>query len=58
MKRKIIFSAKLAKRLINEGFKILDIEPNKLEPSRTVFFFERTDKLEQLIAERTAALKK
>jgi predicted CoA-binding protein len=39
---KIIYSTKLARRLIKEGYRIIDVKPNKNNLDRTVFIFEYT----------------
>lgn len=42
---KAVFSPKLVKILISKGYKILNIKPNRINPERTVFYFERTPEL-------------
>lgn len=42
---KVIKSAKLAKILINNGFVVKDIKPNKDNRMATVFLFEATPEL-------------
>ena len=42
---KVIKSAKLAKILINNGFVVRDIKPNKNNKTATVFLFEPTPEL-------------
>lgn len=37
---KLIFTAKLAKKLLEKGYQIIDIKPNKNIPERTVFIFK------------------
>lgn len=46
---KCVRSAKLAKRLINEGFVVRDIKPSRTNPDATVFLFERTDELMAIV---------
>lgn len=49
MNGKIIFSARLARKLIRKGFKLIDIKPNKDNHERTVFVFENTYELNKII---------
>jgi len=43
--RQVISSTKLAKELLQEGFKIIDIAPHKNDYKRTIFIFECNNKL-------------
>lgn len=45
MKTKIVFSAGMAKKLLKDGFVIVDIDANKADKTRTVFFFNLQDGL-------------
>ncbi len=40
-----IYTAKLAKKLLSKGHKIINIKPMKNNPDRTMFIFERNDEL-------------
>ena len=51
---KLIFTAKLARYLLKQGYKIIDIKPNKDNPDRTVFVFKDCDGLKELIRKVTA----
>lgn len=44
-KAKTVFSPKLVKILINKGYKVVNIKPNRKFPERTVFYFEETPEL-------------
>ena len=44
-----IFTAKLARKLLRDGYTIVDIEPNKDNPERTVFYFKYCEKLESAL---------
>lgn len=48
---KCVRSAKLAKELINKGFIVKDIKPSRSNPEATVFLFERTDELMNIVQE-------
>ena len=41
-KCKSIFSPKLARALLKEGYTIKDIKPSRESPDRTIFLFEAT----------------
>ena len=45
MERKVIKSNRLARTLIQQGFKVVDIAPDKLDSKRSVFVFELSDEL-------------
>ena len=44
-----VFNAGLAKKLIKMGYIVRDIEPNKDNPLKTVFFFDATDEIKNII---------
>jgi hypothetical protein len=45
MDRKVIKSNRLARVLIQQGFKVVDIAPDKLDSRRSVFVFEMSYEL-------------
>ena len=47
MKYKTIFAAGLARKLIKDGFIVIDIKPNNRNEDKTVFIFEKTDEFER-----------
>lgn len=55
MKKKVItvFTAKVARKLLKEGFTIVDIKPDRLDPDhkRTLFLFKNEDGLIEKIFE-------
>ena len=55
MKKEVItvFTAKVARKLLREGFTIVDIKPDRLDPShkRTLFLFKNEDGLMEKIIE-------
>jgi len=44
-----VFNAGLAKKLIKLGYVVKDIEPNRNNPQKTVFFFEATEEIKNII---------
>lgn len=46
---KCIISPKLARSLIQMGFIVKDIRPNRDIPNATIFLFERSEELEKQI---------
>jgi predicted CoA-binding protein len=48
-KDRVILAPKLARMLLRQGYRIIDIEPNKNFPERTVFIFEDAPGLSKLI---------
>lgn len=55
MKKDVItvFTAKVARKLLKEGFTIVDIKPDRLDPDhkRTLFLFKNEDGLMEKIIE-------
>lgn len=50
MKKNItVFNAGLAKKLIKMGYIVRDIKPNKNNPQKTVFFFDATEEIKNII---------
>ena len=45
METKLIFKQYIARKLLNNGNRIVDIKPDKLKQNSTIFVFEKTDKL-------------
>lgn len=47
----LVFSADVARRLLKQGYKIVDIRPDKLDPEskRSVFVFQNADGLDDAI---------
>lgn len=49
MNRKVIKSNRLARLLIQQGFNIVDIAPDRIDPKRSVFVFELSDELKHFL---------
>lgn len=47
----VIFTAKLARKLLKDGEHLVDIKPDKLDRSgkRSVFVFEKTERLSEVL---------
>ena len=54
MTGKPIFNSFLAKRLVQRGNRIVDLQKNHNLKNATVFYFEDTEKLKQDLTELTA----
>lgn len=52
MKVKVIAVNKLARELIQLGYRIVDIKPHKDDYRRTVFVFELTPQLEEYLSSK------
>lgn len=50
-KFKLVSSARIARKLLTEGYKVVDINPDRDNSDRTVFIFESSDDLLNEIAE-------
>jgi translation initiation factor 1 (eIF-1/SUI1) len=57
-KSRLIFDAKMARKLLKQGFVVIDIKPNRENTDKTIFVFENTDEfkvaLEKLMDELKA----
>ena len=45
MTKKAIFNRKFAQRLCQQGFKVIDVQPNNNKPWLNVYYFEQTPEL-------------
>lgn len=50
----VIYTGKMARKLLREGFELIDIKPDNTDPDRkrSVFIFRSSDKLMQRLAKR------
>lgn len=57
-KSRLVFDAKMARKLLKHGFVVIDIKPNRENTDKTIFVFENTDEfkaaLEKLMDELKA----
>lgn len=55
---RLVFDAKMARKLLKQGFVVIDIKPNRENTDKTIFVFENTDEfkvaLEKLMDELKA----
>ena len=42
-KSRLIFDAKIARKLLKQGFVVIDIKPNRENTEKSIFVFENTD---------------
>lgn len=47
---KCIFTSKLARQLLKQGYTIVDIKPSKENKDRTIFVFKNSEELESLLS--------
>lgn len=57
-KSRLIFDARMARKLLKQGFVVIDIKPNRENTDKTIFVFDNTDEfkaaLEKLMDELKA----
>ena len=56
-KAKLVFNAGVARNLLKMGCHIADIKPDRVNPDRSLFIFERTAEFEKAFTEINTALK-
>lgn len=47
----VIFSPQIARDLIQKGFRVVDIKPDKNIRIKTIFFFENTEEIKKYLLE-------
>lgn len=50
-KSRLIFDAKIARKLLKQGFVVTDIKPNRENTDKSIFIFENTEEFKQALAE-------
>ena len=48
-KSRLIFDAKIARKLLKQGFVVIDIKPNRENTDKSIFVFENTDEFKQAV---------
>lgn len=48
-KSRLIFDAKIARRLLKEGFVVIDIKPNRENTDKSIFVFENTEEFKSAL---------
>ena len=54
---RLIFDAKLARRLLKRGFVVVDIKPNRENTDKSIFIFKNTDEFKAALTEEMDAMK-
>lgn len=49
-KSRLIFDAKIARKLLKQGFVVTDIKPNRENTDKSIFIFENTEEFKQALA--------
>jgi hypothetical protein len=50
-KSRLIFDAKIARKLLKMGFVVIDIKPNRENTDKSIFVFENTDEFKTVLAQ-------
>lgn len=50
-KSRLIFDAKIARKLLKQGFVVIDIKPNRENTDKSIFVFENTEEFKQSLTE-------
>ena len=50
-KSRLIFDAKIARKLLKMGFVVIDIKPNRENTEKSIFVFENTEEFKQALAQ-------
>ena len=48
-KSRLIFDAKIARKLLKMGYVVIDIKPNRENTDKSIFVFENTDEFKQVL---------
>jgi hypothetical protein len=48
-KSRLIFDARIARKLLKQGFVVIDIKPNRENTDKSIFVFENTDEFKMAI---------
>ena len=50
-KSRLVFDAKIARKLLKMGYVVIDIKPNRENTDKSIFVFENTDEFKQALAQ-------
>ena len=50
-KSRLIFDAKIARKLLKQGFVVIDIKPNRENVDKSIFVFENTEEFKQALTQ-------
>ena len=56
-KSRLIFDAKIARKLLKQGFVVIDIKPNRENTEKSIFVFENTEEFQQALTQLMDAIK-
>ena len=56
-KSRLIFDAKIARKLLKQGFVVIDIKPNRENVDKSIFVFENTEEFQQALTQLMDAIK-
>ena len=56
-KSRLIFDAKIARKLLKQGFVVTDIKPNRENTDKSIFIFENTEEFKVALQELMDELK-
>ena len=48
-KSRLIFDAKIARKLLKQGYVVIDIKPNRENTDKSIFVFENTEEFQQAL---------
>lgn len=48
-KSRLVFDAKIARKLLKQGFVVIDIKPNRENTDKSIFVFENTEEFKQAL---------
>ena len=50
-KSRLIFDARIARKLLKQGFVVIDIKPNRENTDKSIFVFENTENFKQALTQ-------
>lgn len=56
-KSRLIFDAKIARKLLKQGFVVIDIKPNRENTEKSIFVFENTEEFQCALTKITEEIK-
>ena len=56
-KSRLIFDAKIARKLLKMGFVVIDIKPNRENVDKSIFVFENTEEFKQALTQTMDEIK-
>lgn len=56
-KSRLIFDARIARKLLKDGFVVIDIKPNRENTDKSIFVFENTEEFKQALTQIMSDIK-